>query len=97
MAVRLALLKVTNDPFIGLLGISRFLIARGAQSNPSIFRPEGLLPVETVAVAYVEKAKALQHAFTNIKYTIMHMWPESYHLSDTGKRVLHARNTQELL
>ena len=39
-------------------GISRLLIARGAQSNPSIFRAEGLLPIETVAIAYVEKAKA---------------------------------------
>jgi tRNA-dihydrouridine synthase len=80
-----------------MIGISRLLIARGAQSNPSIFRAEGLLPIETVAIAYVEKAKALQHSFTNIKYTIMQMWPESYHLSDTGKQVLHARNTQDLL
>ena len=93
----LDILKGMDWTIFGVLGISRLLIARGAQSNPSIFRAEGLLPVETVAIAYVEQAKALQHSFTNIKYTIMQMWPESYHLSDIGKLVLHAKNTQDLL
>jgi tRNA-dihydrouridine synthase 2 len=50
-----------------------FMLARAAQSNPSVFRKEGLLPIEDVMMDYVNLADKYQMNYKNAKYALVHM------------------------
>ncbi|TMW55201.1 hypothetical protein Poli38472_013092 [Pythium oligandrum] len=56
-------------------GASSFLIARGALSNASIFRKEGMLPYTDVVVDYLKVAAETDNVFQNTKYNLSRMLP----------------------
>jgi len=56
-----------------ITGASSVMIARGAQWNPSIFRPEGLLPLHTVMGDYLDCAVECGNFIQNTKYVLHKM------------------------
>ncbi|KAM0683878.1 tRNA-dihydrouridine synthase 2 [Mitosporidium daphniae] len=79
------------------------LIARGAQSNPSIFLPFSKTPSELVDVfdickMFIPLARTYTPmSFTHIKYTVLHMLPKPIERYQIGCLVLHATSWQALL
>lgn len=60
----------------GITGVNSIMIARGAESNPSCFRPAGRLdPITVIAPAYLKLAIATGNHFHNTKYTLGAMDP----------------------
>jgi tRNA-dihydrouridine synthase 2 len=53
--------------------ITSFLIARGAQSNPSVFRKDGSVPISGIIKEYVELAEMYDIHFSNAKYVLLQM------------------------
>ncbi|KAJ1971901.1 tRNA-dihydrouridine synthase 2 [Dimargaris xerosporica] len=58
-----------------ITGASSVMIARGAQSNPSIFSAQGPTDSHLVARQYIAIAMAIHNRFQNTKYTLMQMYP----------------------
>ncbi|KAJ1982723.1 tRNA-dihydrouridine synthase 2 [Dimargaris verticillata] len=58
-----------------ITGASSVMIARGAQSNPSVFCSQGPANSHLVAQQYVAIALAIHNRFQNTKYTLMQMYP----------------------
>lgn len=50
-----------------------FMLGRAAQWNPSVFRTNGLLPIEDVMMEYVSLAERYDMHYKNAKYTLNHM------------------------
>lgn len=61
-------LKFKND-----CKASSVMIARAALQNPSIFRPEGILPVEEVIPEYIKMCIEYDNSPINMKYCIQIM------------------------
>jgi tRNA-dihydrouridine synthase 2 len=53
--------------------VDSFMIARAAQWNPSVFRKEGLLPIEDVMLEYLNLAQRYDIHYKNTKYALIHM------------------------
>jgi tRNA-dihydrouridine synthase 2 len=51
-----------------------WMVARGAQWNPSIFRRQGRLPVRKVSEDYLKLAVKYAMPFSNAKFTLLQMW-----------------------
>ena len=49
------------------------MVARGAQWNPSVFNPNGMLPVWDMMSQYLDLAKLYENHFANTKYTLCKM------------------------
>ncbi|KAI7864944.1 hypothetical protein BDF14DRAFT_1830449 [Spinellus fusiger] len=62
-----------------LTNASSFMIARGAQFNPSVFRKEGPLPYEEAVRAYLKKSVDVDNMFQNTKYVLLSMNTDSQH------------------
>ncbi|CAG8516052.1 6537_t:CDS:2 [Paraglomus occultum] len=60
-----------------LSAVSSIMIARGAQSNVSIFCNEGLLPKREIAIMYIKKAINVHNNYANTKYTLMQMYADA--------------------
>ena len=58
------------------------MVARAAEWNCSIFRPEGILDIETVINSYLKKAIDYDNLASNTKYCIQNILRE---LQDTPK------------
>jgi len=54
-------------------GCSSVMIARAAQWNPSVFRSEGFLPMETVMSDYLKTSVVYDYHFKNTKYVLAQM------------------------
>jgi tRNA-dihydrouridine synthase 2 len=67
-------------------GIDGCMIARAAETNPSCFREEGLLPWHEVAEEYLRTAVDLGHYFSNTKFCLSHLVP--------GKSELYSQITK---
>ena len=106
---------VANGDFLSPLQISTFwerykeypllrglLIARGAQSNPSIFLPFSRIPsaqldIFDVCKSFIALAKRYAPcSFTHIKYTMLHMLPKPIEHYETGRLILHATSWKTL-
>jgi tRNA-dihydrouridine synthase 2 len=76
-------------------GCSSVMLARAAQWNCSIFRPEGLLPLDDVIAAYLCYAVDYDNAPANSKYCVQNMLRE---LQETprGKKFLEAQTLQQM-
>lgn len=76
-------------------GCSSVMLARAAQWNCSIFRPEGLLPLDEVIAAYLCYAVDYDNAPANTKYCIQNMLRE---LQETprGKKFLEVQTLQQM-
>ncbi|KAI8824140.1 uncharacterized protein EV422DRAFT_550000 [Fimicolochytrium jonesii] len=56
-------------------GITSFMLARAPQYNVSVFRPEGLLPIQEVMAEYFRTAIDYDMPYHNAKYCLLLMWP----------------------
>ncbi|KAI9145106.1 hypothetical protein BKA69DRAFT_1025258 [Paraphysoderma sedebokerense] len=54
--------------------LSSFMVARGAQANPSIFHPSGPFDIETVVRSYIQKSIMVDNIWQNTKYTLLCMY-----------------------
>ncbi|TDH66719.1 hypothetical protein CCR75_007849 [Bremia lactucae] len=73
------------DKLREISGVSSFLVARGALSNPSIFRRQGRLPVDEVVREYLLAAAETDNVFQNTKYNVMRMVPSSLEIASSNK------------
>ncbi|XP_062502006.1 tRNA-dihydrouridine(20) synthase [NAD(P)+]-like [Corticium candelabrum] len=76
-------------------GASSVMIARAAQWNVSIFRKEGLLPVNEVAKAFLHYAVQYNSHYANVKYCLAQLLRISLESSE-GKRLLSAHSLKEI-
>ncbi|KAF9540310.1 tRNA-dihydrouridine(20) synthase [NAD(P)+]-like, partial [Lunasporangiospora selenospora] len=53
------------------------MIARGAQSNVSVFRKEGPLPTLDIVKQYIRKCMETRNLHSNTKYVLMQMFSEN--------------------
>lgn len=53
--------------------VDSFMLARAAQWNPSVFRKDGLLPIEDVMLDYINLAEEYDINYKNAKYILVHM------------------------
>ncbi|XP_041446048.1 tRNA-dihydrouridine(20) synthase [NAD(P)+]-like isoform X2 [Xenopus laevis] len=74
---------------------SSVMLARAAMWNPSVFRQEGLLPVETVIRDYIVYAVRYDNHYTNTKYCLCQMLRDQLE-SPLGKRLHAAQSTLEI-
>ncbi|KAG0263943.1 hypothetical protein BG011_007776 [Mortierella polycephala] len=59
-----------------LSGATGVMIARGAQTNVSIFRKEGRLPTLDIVRQYIRKCMVTRNVHSNTKYVLMQMFVE---------------------
>lgn len=76
-------------------GASSVMVARAAQWNCSIFRPEGKFPIDQVIVSYLKYAIDYDNVFSNTKYCILNMMRELQE-SPTGKQIQEAKIVEEI-
>lgn len=58
------------DQLINEYGVDGCMIARAAENNPSVFRPEGILPWREVADEYLRIAVSIGHYMANTKFVL---------------------------
>jgi len=61
-----------------LTGVKGVMIARGAQSNVSVFRKEGLVPHLDIVRQYIRKAMDTRNQHSNTKYVLMQIFAVDY-------------------
>lgn len=71
------------------------MVARAAEHNPSIFRPQGLLPLDDVIKKYIEYSIMYDNHISNVKYCIQNML-QSLQSSDKGRRLLESHSVYEV-
>lgn len=71
------------------------MVARGAQWNPSVFNPNGMLPVFDMMRQYVNLAKQYENHFSNTKYTLCKM--QSTHVKGAASHLIARSKTLEQL
>uniref|UniRef100_F7EAG4 Dihydrouridine synthase 2 n=1 Tax=Xenopus tropicalis TaxID=8364 RepID=F7EAG4_XENTR len=81
--------------FRSVTSASSVMLARAAMWNPSVFRPEGMLPVETVIRDYIAYAVQYDNHYTNTKYCLCQMLRDQLE-SPLGKRLHAAQSTLEI-
>lgn len=76
-------------------GASSVMIARAAQLNCSIFRRQGLIPMDDVIVEYLKYAVDYDNAPSNTKYCVQNMLKE---LQETprGKKFLETQTLEQI-
>ncbi|XP_067007933.2 tRNA-dihydrouridine(20) synthase [NAD(P)+]-like [Anabrus simplex] len=81
--------------FRGETGCSSVMLARAAEWNCSIFRPEGKLPLDDVIKAYLKYAVDYDNAPANTKYCVQNMLRE---LQETprGKKFLESQTLEQI-
>ena len=72
-------------------GASSVMIARAPEANPSIFRKDGLLPLDQVIKEYIKYCIHYEAHVKNAKYCIQHML-RSDQASEQGKKLLAAHD-----
>ncbi|CAH2297297.1 tRNA-dihydrouridine(20) synthase [NAD(P)+]-like isoform X1 [Pelobates cultripes] len=83
------------ETFRAATGASSVMIARAAMWNPSIFREEGILPLEEVVRDYIRIVVNYDNHYTNTKYCLCQMLREQLE-TPLGKRLHAAQSTQEI-
>ncbi|KAF8536224.1 hypothetical protein BDD12DRAFT_749356 [Trichophaea hybrida] len=74
------------EKLIEEFGVDGCMIARAAETNPSCFRAEGILPWREVAEEFLKTALHCGHYVSNTKFCLSHLIP--------GKNPLYARVVQ---
>ena len=74
---------------------SSVMVARAAEHNPSIFRPEGLRPIDEVIKKYIEYSIIYDNHISNVKYCIQNML-QSLQSSEKGRRLLESHSIFEV-
>ncbi|KAI9491522.1 hypothetical protein BDB00DRAFT_832583 [Zychaea mexicana] len=74
-----------------------FMIARGAQYNPSAFRKEGLLPDEEVVETYIKKCIEVNNVHQNTKYVLLTMTTDpKFTRTDKYRKIQQAKSALAL-
>lgn len=81
--------------FKELCGASSIMIARAAEWNVSIFRPQGLLPIMDVIKKYLIVAVDYDSYATNVKYCVQNMLRDLQE-SELGKKFLDAQTLEQI-
>lgn len=76
-------------------GASSIMIARAAEWNPSIFRKEGMLPIQDVIKKYLKLSIDLDNPSANTKYCVQNILRELQE-SEMGKRFLEAQTMEQI-
>lgn len=81
--------------FKEMTGCSSVMLARAAEWNCSIFRKQGLLPMDTVIEEYLKLAVEYDNAPANTKYCIQNVLRE---LQDTprGRQFLDCQTLEQI-
>jgi tRNA-dihydrouridine synthase 2 len=103
---KVAIPLIANGDFYSLDDIAKFrakvpkmtsfLIARGAQSNPSVFRKEGPLPIGDVIREYLDLAEKYHIHFSNAKYVLLQMEVPGQEGIDFKNRLCRTKNYPDL-
>ncbi|XP_046842826.1 tRNA-dihydrouridine(20) synthase [NAD(P)+]-like [Xenia sp. Carnegie-2017] len=83
------------DRFQEETGTDSVMVARAAQWNPSVFRKEGPLPIDTVIKDFIKFAVEYDNSFSNTKYCLAQMMHEVLE-SSKGIALKHSRTMKEL-
>jgi tRNA-dihydrouridine synthase 2 len=67
--------RVHAEKIIEEFGVDGCMIARAAESNPSCFRSEGLLPWREVVEEYLKTSMSVGQWMANIKFCLSHLIP----------------------
>lgn len=81
--------------FKKLCGTNSIMIARAAEWNASIFRPQGMLPLMDVINRYLELAIDYDTCANNAKYCVQNMLRDLQE-SEMGRRFLDAQTMEQL-
>lgn len=76
-------------------GTDSVMVARAAQWNPSVFRKEGPLPLETVIRDFIQFAVEYDNTFSNTKYCLAQMMHGVLETPE-GIQLKHTRTMKEL-
>lgn len=76
-------------------GCSSVMLARAAEWNVSVFRPEGKLPLDDVIIEYLKLAVDYDNAPANTKYCVQNMLRELQE-SERGKQLLESQTLQQI-
>jgi len=90
-------IKAYSDlaPFQATTGCTSVMLARAAQWNMSVFRPEGLLPTEDVVRAYLRLAAQVDNPWENSKFCIMTTLHHEQ-VTERGKAVRESKSLREM-
>lgn len=77
-------------------GAASVMIARAFEANASIFRKEGLLPLDEVIKEYIRYSVLFENHVKNIKYVIQHMM-QSLQASERGQKLLLSQEVDEIV
>ncbi|XP_076244189.1 dihydrouridine synthase 2 isoform X1 [Calliopsis andreniformis] len=81
--------------FKELTGCNSVMLARAAEWNCSIFRKEGLLPMEDVIKSYIKYAVDYDNSPSNTKYCVQNILREQQE-SPLGKKFLNSRTMEQI-
>ncbi|KAJ8002839.1 hypothetical protein DPEC_G00163140 [Dallia pectoralis] len=83
------------DEFRRVTGASSVMVARAAMWNPSVFRSQGLLPLEEVMKEYLKYAVRYDNHAFNTKYCLCQMLRDKVE-SPMGKQLLSAQTNEDI-
>ena len=83
------------ESFVKQTGASSVMLARAAQWNCSIFKKDGLVPLDQVIVSYLKYTIDYDNVFSNTKYCIQCMLRDQQETA-VGKRLLEAKTVEEI-
>ena len=83
------------EAFRAKTGAASVMLARASESNPSIFRPQGLLPLTDVIRRFLRHCILYDNHLANVKYVVQHMM-SSLQASDEGQRLLAATDVSHV-
>ncbi|ORX84435.1 FMN-linked oxidoreductase [Anaeromyces robustus] len=74
--------------------INSFMIARAAQSNPSIFRRDGLLPKLQIVKEYSKLCAKYDMPYQNAKYALLCIWQD--HQDNIGYSLVKSKSIHDI-
>ncbi|XP_043841244.1 tRNA-dihydrouridine(20) synthase [NAD(P)+]-like isoform X2 [Dromiciops gliroides] len=83
------------EAFRQVTSASSVMVGRAAMWNPSIFRKEGLQPLEKIMQEYIKYAVRYENHYTNTKYCLCQMLREQLE-TPQGKKLHAAQSSQEI-
>ncbi|XP_069821997.1 tRNA-dihydrouridine(20) synthase [NAD(P)+]-like isoform X2 [Dendropsophus ebraccatus] len=83
------------EAFRSVTAASAVMIARAAMWNPSVFRREGLLPLEDVMRDYIRHAVIYNNHYTNTKYCLCQMMRDQLE-SPLGRKLHGTQSTLDI-
>lgn len=83
------------EKFRRVTGASSVMLARASESNPSIFRKEGMLPLDDVIRSFMRYSILFDNHVANVKYVVQHML-SSLQASGRGQQLISASELKQI-